>query len=256
MVGKVIIYKKSCDSTNSYAKYLISMDFHKLLDGAVIITDNQFSGKGQHGNTWYSEPGKNLTFSIIIYPKFISLNKSYYLNLIATTSVYRVLQNFFDINCLKIKWPNDIMFDTDKICGILIENSVCTQAIYSSIVGIGVNVNQKKFVHERVTSLSLILKRDLPKNQILDKIILSFNDEYNALISDCDYIKSIKQFYLKNLYWAHEPHVFNDHIKNFVGIIVGIDNLGRLLVSSEYHKINKNSTGLKSYDIKQIVFVR
>ena len=130
------------DSTNSYLKRLLLKD--SLDDLTVVVSNHQTSGKGRNGNIWENQPSHNLAFSI--YKKFIKLNvkNKFMLNVISSLSVFQLLKEN-NLNKLTIKWPNDIMAGNGKISGILIENSVKGKLINHSIIGIGINVNQKKF---------------------------------------------------------------------------------------------------------------
>ena len=146
-----IIKLHTIHSTNDYLKSLTN---DKLLeDFTVVWADFQSEGKGQRGSSWLSKKGKNLTFSVFLDTSFLLIEQQFYLNIITSLAVYNLLKKKM-IEHVKIKWPNDILSDNKKICGILIENSFKSQAINHSVIGVGLNVNQTDFAQlHAVTSL-------------------------------------------------------------------------------------------------------
>src|SRR5262249_40524297 len=109
-----------------------------LPEGTVVITSNQYAGRGQRGNEWNSEPGMNLTFSVLLKPSSLSVKNQFFLTIIASLSVFDFLKEK-QVGDLKIKWPNDILVYKKKICGMLIENSILGETINQSIIGVGLN---------------------------------------------------------------------------------------------------------------------
>jgi BirA family biotin operon repressor/biotin-[acetyl-CoA-carboxylase] ligase len=144
----------------------------------------------------------------------------------------------------KIKWPNDLLINGKKICGILIENQFTGHQIKSSIIGIGLNVNQVVFEIDKITSLSLELGTNYERMSILRILINSFNKNIDYIEKNSDYIEDI---YLQNLYLLKErSNFYNEKLGDFVGVITGIDNNGKLLVSTEGRII--------SFDVKELKF--
>ena len=137
-----IIKLDATDSTNSYLKKLISKT--EIEQGTTVITNDQTLGRGRRGNYWQGEAFKNLYFSF--YNKISKEKNStgFLLNAIASISVYKLLKEY-KITNIQIKWPNDIMVDSKKISGILIENIFLGKKLKHTIIGIGLNVNQYKF---------------------------------------------------------------------------------------------------------------
>lgn len=142
IIGSKIVFIKNLPSTNTYAVSLLKEG--DIPEGTIIYTNFQASGRGQMGNTWESEDGKNLLISIIIFPKMIKPAKQFIISKTVSLGIYDFLRRH--INNVLIKWPNDIYVNNDKIAGILIENSLLNDEIESTIVGIGINVNQQKFL--------------------------------------------------------------------------------------------------------------
>ena len=143
-----------------------------------------------------------------------------------------------------MKWPNDIYVGDNKICGILIENSLKGTSIEHTTVGVGLNVNQELFSSDKATSMKEIslIKYDLA--EVLDQVLQSIEKNYLKLRSGD--LKGIQQEYLENLYWINETHLFDSN-GIFSGVIVGVDEKGSLIVTSN----GESST----YDIKEIRFI-
>jgi BirA family biotin operon repressor/biotin-[acetyl-CoA-carboxylase] ligase len=135
------MYLRETRSTNLVLKEMLRE--YELPEGFVLRTDFQSAGKGQPGNSWESEKGKNLLFSVLLYPQHIAIDQQFILSQLVSVAILRTLNSF----CagFSIKWPNDIYFGDKKIGGILIENSLQGSKLNTSIVGIGLNINQKTF---------------------------------------------------------------------------------------------------------------
>ena len=131
---------KETTSTNTYLAQLCKEN--KAKEYHTVIAEHQTAGRGQRGNTWESEAGKNLTFSTVLYPTALEVKNQFYLSMIASFSVIYALENYTD--GFSIKWPNDIYWKNKKIGGILIENELEGGYIVQSIIGIGLNINQKE----------------------------------------------------------------------------------------------------------------
>ena len=143
-VGHRLVKLIKVDSTSSYLKTLLS-NFEPLVQGTVIMADEQYAGRGQNNNKWLSQRGKNLTFSIYLVPHFLAAHQQFKLNQAITLGITDSLTKLLGNSC-KIKWPNDIYFKEDKIGGVLIENTVRGNKISESVIGIGLNVNQTVFI--------------------------------------------------------------------------------------------------------------
>ena len=136
------MYLRETRSTNLVLKEMLRE--YELPEGFVLRTDFQSAGKGQPGNSWEAEKGKNLLFSVLLYPHHIAITEQFILSQLVSVAILRTLNSF--CTGFSIKWPNDIYFGDKKIAGILIENSLQGTKLNTSIVGIGLNVNQKIFV--------------------------------------------------------------------------------------------------------------
>ena len=141
-----VIHLESVDSTNNYLRYLVEQN-PELETYTIVVADSQTHGKGQRGNSWDSEPGKNLMISMLLRPNLLAAPKArlFDINVIAALSVREALSELVSRHRVFIKWPNDILVEDNKIAGILTENQFSGFTLEYSIVGIGVNVNQTDF---------------------------------------------------------------------------------------------------------------
>ena len=128
----------------------------ELPHATVVSTYNQTAGRGQRGNSWESEPHKNLTFSVLLKPQHIIAREQFYISEIVSVAIVNTLRKYIIDQPIAIKWPNDIYVNDDKICGILIENTLSGYSISQSIAGIGININQQTFLSNAPNPISLI----------------------------------------------------------------------------------------------------
>lgn len=142
----------SVPSTNSYLAGIAATSPH----GTVVSADEQTQGRGQRGNSWESEPGKNLTFSMLLHPVHIDAREQFAISEAISVAIVEVLKQHISDMPVAIKWPNDIYVGDRKICGILIENSLTGTVISGSIAGIGINVNQAEFHSDAPNPVSLL----------------------------------------------------------------------------------------------------
>src|SRR5665648_1178797 len=145
IIGSKLYFFENLPSTNTYAAKLLKKN--KLPEGTVVYTNYQSAGRGQTGNIWESEDGKNLLVSIVLFPSFIIPACQFLISITLSLGICDFLKRY--IPACAIKWPNDIYVNNDKIAGILIENSVMEGVIESSIAGIGLNINCLLYTHLR-----------------------------------------------------------------------------------------------------------
>jgi BirA family biotin operon repressor/biotin-[acetyl-CoA-carboxylase] ligase len=154
-IGKNVIQLDTTPSTNDYLKQLC--DKQAVLDGTVVYTSNQTAGRGQQGNTWEMQKGAGLALSFFLKPNFLPIEKQFYLNMAVSLAVREFCEYFTDQE-VAVKWPNDILINQKKVAGILIENTIQGSKIAQTVVGIGVNVTQKKFSSDLVHATSLSIQ--------------------------------------------------------------------------------------------------
>ena len=139
---------------------------------SVVVAEHQNVGRGQMGTVWESEYGKNLTFSVLVRFEDFKIEHQFYLSMAISLGVLNALEPNVN-NLLYVKWPNDILADKDKLCGILIENVLSSSTIKHSIIGIGLNVNQDQFSDnlQNVTSLKQLAGINFDKDKLIENII-------------------------------------------------------------------------------------
>lgn len=225
IAGHQLIELQSVDSTNNFAAKLL--DCQHPVEGTVILSHKQTKGKGQRHAEWISEDGMNLTFSIILYPKFIDAHEQMILNQMVSLAVLKFLQNKTE-KTVQIKWPNDILVDEKKICGILIENSISGKHIEHSIIGIGLNLNQEDFQGFKATSLSLIEGKNYDIKTVLSELLSAIDHvSHQARSSN---IQSIKQDYINNLFRYDQIAKYSFNGNTISAKIEGLDQAGRLVL--------------------------
>ena len=229
-----IIKLSATDSTNTYLRNLCNEE--NLKDYTVIVTNQQTKGRGQMGSVWESEANKNLIFSVFKDLSEFRIEHSFYLSMIVSLSILDALK-LMGIHGLWIKWPNDILSDNKKICGILIENVVKNNKLSSAIIGIGLNVNQLEFNN---LPNAASLKSATGINYNLDELLINI---LGSLTLKFDQYKKgefveFKQKYEEVLYRINKPSTFQDKKgKLFQGIIQGVTNSGKLCILLEENVI-------------------
>jgi BirA family biotin operon repressor/biotin-[acetyl-CoA-carboxylase] ligase len=239
-----LIVLQSVTSTNNYAISIIA-EKHPP-EGTIIWALEQTSGKGTGENKWHSEPLKNLTFSIILYPKFLHIENEFFISKIISLAVTDFMINF--INNVKIKWPNDIYINDSKIGGLLIENLISNGIITTSVIGIGLNINQTAFPPDLQNACSLIQfkKYEYDLNLMLKQLYYCIIDRYEQLKRQ--EFNEITYEYLKRIYRMNFESRFISNGKEFNGRIVNIENDGKLVVFDE-------NGHYKKFNFKEIEFV-
>ncbi len=237
-----IIKLDATDSTNLYLKNLMLSE--PLEDLSVVITKEQTEGRGQMGTSWQSTKGKNLTFSILKKFDGFLIQNQFHLNMAVSLAIYTML-HAYNTSDLKIKWPNDILSGTGKICGILIENIAKGRQIRASVIGIGLNVNQTDFPnHFNATSLKLLLGKSFNLDELLQSLLEKLIHYFKLLESGK--ITEVKESYLEVLFMYGEVANFQKPDgQKFAGTINGISENGRLQVLLE-------SNVLKEFGLKEI----
>lgn len=236
-----LVQLTTVDSTNNYAAKLLKAT--KVANGTVVMTKRQTEGRGQTGNVWETEADKNLILSLILYPE-ISVNHIFNLTIVASLAVQKTLAVY--LNNVKIKWPNDILVNEKKIAGILIENQLRGDLVLSSIVGIGINVNQENFVSTKnACSLKSLLNQDIDLNEFFNLLYTNL-DFYVNLLMEKNF-KTLLQRYYENLYGINQELIYEDNTGQFNGTIKGISDSGKLMLMRDNILVH--------YDLKEIRFV-
>ena len=240
-----IIKLNAIDSTNSFLKELAQKS--TLENFTAVVADQQTLGRGQLGTTWISEQGKNLTFSLLVSFYKFRIQDQFYLSMAVSLGLISAMRPYIGMS-LKIKWPNDILAEKDKLAGVLIENVLKGTNIHHSIIGIGLNVNQLEFPTEigNVTSLKKLTGINFNIDELLFKVVNSIKKHVNYIeMEDFD---SLKKMYLAQLYKINTPSMFEDSKGVFfLGKIITVDENGRLVIELENEKT-------RNFNLKEIKF--
>ena len=230
-------------STNSFLATLC--DKQQVADLTCAYTSYQSAGRGQRGNHWESEAGKNLLFSFALYPH-LEAHKQFLLSQVTALALHEVLSE--EAEGITIKWPNDIYWRDRKLCGTLIENDLTGLYVSRSISGTGVNLNQTTFVSDAPNPVSLIQitgKRYDIKN-MLQRILLRVAFYYDLLREGDE--QTIARRYKNALYRKDGFHTYKDAIGTFRARIADIEPIGKLVLEDE-------SGNRREYMFKEVSFI-
>jgi BirA family biotin operon repressor/biotin-[acetyl-CoA-carboxylase] ligase len=228
-----LIKLDAIDSTNEFLKGLSNKQ--EVQNFTVVTAETQLKGKGQMGAKWNSESGKNLIMSVLVSDFLFEIEEVFNLNVVVSLAVINVLESY-SIPELSIKWPNDIMSANKKIGGILIENSIKGDGTITSVVGLGLNVNQIQFENlPRASSLAVICNSNFDKEEILFQIVTKL-EEMIPLYKEK--VVPIWEEYSGKLFKIGIPTAFSDeNNQNFMGIITGVSSIGKLQIQLENDSI-------------------
>ena len=218
-------------------------------EGTVVSATHQSQGRGQAGNYWESRSGKNLTFSILYYPTFLPVSDLFYLSKMVSVALQRCISTLLPGQIVRIKWPNDLLVNGQKIAGILIENQLEGQRVRVSVLGIGLNVNQRDFsplIAAKTCSLRHFQDTDLDLRAVMAALLQQVEREYLRLKSG--QFAAIDRDYLSKLYGYQEPLHFRIDGQTRSGIIIGVEKQGKLAVEL--------AGTLRHFDIREIEFIR
>ena len=226
----LLIKLDATDSTNAYLKDLLVAE--NPPDGTVVQAIWQQKGRGQFGRTWLSEPGKNLTFSILKKFEQLKVSDQFLLSMVTSLAIITVLKKH-GVPDLQVKWPNDILSGKHKICGILVENMVKGEWLKASIIGIGLNVNQEDFPTDlSATSVKLETGKDLALDMLLQDITATWDIHWEAYSNKP--FEIIRLAYEELLFRKGEQTAFTTPEGNtFQAKVMGIDPSGCLLLRRE-----------------------
>ena len=243
LTDKNIIVFNELDSTNNYANQLVK---EKAAQGTVVLAHYQESGRGQVGNFWESERDKNLLFSVILYPGFLEAGKQFYISKAVSLALSDLLKE--QLNDVKIKWPNDIYVGEKKIAGILIENTVKGVTLDSSIVGVGLNVNQERFFSDARNPVSMkqLLKKDFDIQDILDAFLQKLENYIEVLREGR--LEKVDAEYFRSLFRNEGFHTYRKDGKEFSARIAGIGSFGQL-------QLGEPDGNVTEYMFKEVEFV-
>lgn len=237
-----IIKLDATDSTNLYLKRISANK--QLEDFTVVHAYTQSNGRGQMGTSWQSESGKNLTISVFKDVSFLKFEEQYFISIVTALAVAETLKKLKTPK-VKIKWPNDILSETLKISGILIENVVKNNELKSAIIGVGINVNQKYF-NDLPSASSVLLQSGYVYHvdEVLDVFMRELEYFFKRLVHK--ELGALKSEYEGQLFRIHKPSTFVvEDGQRLTGYINGVNHQGHLEVLTE-------DAIIRTYGMKEI----
>ncbi len=239
-----LLHIEETHSTNNYLTELCNKE--DLAELSTVVANYQTSGRGQRGNSWESERGKNLLFSFVLYPDFIKIKQQFIISQLVSLAIIETLNTF--ASGFSIKWPNDIYWKEKKIAGILIENDLIGDKIGRCIVGIGLNINQTSFVSDAPNPISLqqIIGEEAHKSEILHTILDRIR--FNLLLLKEGNAADIKSLYMQHLFRGKGKHYFKERNSVFRAHIQGVNDDGLLILVDESEKE-------RGYYFKEVSFI-
>ena len=208
-------------STNLYLRKLI---IDKSINENILVSTNyQEKGRGQRSNIWESEKNMNILISFL----YVHTTNNYDLfkfNMLISLAIYDFLSKYFKTG-LKIKWPNDLMINNKKIAGVLVQN---IESNFKSIIGVGININQKEFKNfsPQATSFSNELNKEFNRNVLILELMNNFE---NYLINYFQF-NDLKNSYMLKIYKFKQQANFLNNLKEFKGEIINFNSSGEIII--------------------------
>lgn len=238
-----IIRLKEVDSTNDFLCHHSDCGDNDIV---VVTAEYQTNGRGQGTNHWESEDGANLLFSILVRPQGVDASHQFVLSMAHALALREALGGY--VAGISLKWPNDVYWRDYKISGTLIETALSGKSVRQCIFGTGINVNQETFISSAPNPVSLrhILGREVPVDQLLDKVLEAFR-RYYQLVLDGSYA-AIRHSYMEALYRREGIHRYRDAQGLFEAEFADVTDEGRLVLRAV-------GGGLREYGFKEVTFV-
>ncbi len=239
------------DSTNLHVREMAQLEEtangHSVAPVVVLSTDYQTAGRGQGTNSWESEQGKNLLFSVLIHPTMVPVQRQFLLSMMGALALKEALEAYVSED-ITLKWPNDIYWKNKKISGTLIETSLSRGHIKDCVFGVGLNVNQTSFSTALPNPVSLcqIMGHDVDRKELLDCVMKSFV-KYYKLMGEGGYA-DISALYHEALYRKHGFFAYQDQNGTFEGAIVEVEDCGHLVLRDREGHI-------REYALKDVQFI-
>lgn len=243
--GKNLVHLDRVTSTNSVLSELLS-NSKPLEEGSVILADEQTQGRGQQGSFWEASPHKNITLSLLYRPEFLTIEMQFYLSIAVSLGISDFLEEVMQQKS-HIKWPNDVYFGNHKIAGILIENTLMNSHLKTSVIGIGINVNQVEFNSDAPNPCSMrsISGKEFSIPELLPMLFHQLEIHYLQL--KAGKYEFLKESYFEKLYRYEADSYYSINGKIKKGEIVDIETSGRLILLVDGIR--------KSFDNKEIEFI-
>ncbi len=241
------IHLAECSSTNMVAHEMLQNDEH--IANTIISTDFQTAGKGLDSNTWHSEAGKNLLFSLIIEPKQLHPASQFRITKAVSLAIRQTLLDLMPYETITIKWPNDIYAGNNKLCGMLISNMISGNTLSKSIIGVGLNVNQTRFPDHLPNPVSIkhLAGMNTDRDWLLDKLLVNMAEKLTFSIENQN-DNTIDTEYLNALYRREGCYGYQAGGNHFSARIVDVNLYGHLVLET-------TDGQRKSYELKEVAFI-
>lgn len=239
------------DSTNLHVRELAQSQEKSEVCGTfpvvVLSTDYQTAGRGQGANTWESERGKNLLFSVLTHPTMVPVQRQFLLSMMGALALKEALDTYVE-DGISLKWPNDIYWKDRKISGTLIETSLSGGHIKDCVFGIGLNVNQAAFTSALPNPVSLcqVVGHDVDRKELLERVMEAFI-KYFKLMEEGGYA-DISALYHEALYRRHGFFTYKDSDGLFDGAVVEVEDNGHLV-------LRDRGGHIREYSLKDVQFI-
>ena len=226
------------------------LSFGDQIEGmTLVVAKTQTAGRGQTGNHWESEAGKNLTFSLLCHPDFVLASEQFILSQCIALSVWHALIDYVPAeNALTIKWPNDIYWEDRKLSGTRIDVNLQGGVLQDMVIGTGINVNQELFngTAPNPVSLRQVTRMDYSRNELLDKVLTHF-EEYMDLLRKGEKERIMGEYH-EHLYRRDGYHKYADSHGEFEAKMVGVAANGIMT-------LQRKNDDLQQFDFKEVRFV-
>lgn len=229
MASDILVRRlETIDSTNRYVRDEATALWMSGYNAVAVVAEHQTAGRGQRGNVWVSESGRNLLMSLLVRPTgVLEVTSQFLLSQTVAVALHAAMKSF-GIDT-RLKWPNDIYVGDRKLAGILIELDCCGAYVEQAIIGVGLNVNQDGFLAmDRLpVSMKMLLGREIAVDDVLNSILDSFS-HYYSLMKECS--NRIAAEYMELLLGLGEKRNFIDADGSFEAVIEGVEPMGHLLI--------------------------
>ncbi len=199
-----------------------------MKEWTVVVADSQSAGKGQRGNAWQSDEGKNLLCSVVLFPSFLKSNQQFLISACASLAILETIKIFGVIGA--IKWPNDVLVNREKIAGLLIENTHRKGLVDSSIIGIGLNVNQMEFPNYKWPATSIRKALGGLEINLEDVLVVLMKELRKQQMVMKSNPASLIQAFNESLELKGEQIAFQTSSHLDEGILLGVEDSGELIL--------------------------
>lgn len=228
------------DSTNNVAKYAAEQG---SAHGALFVAEQQNAGKGRRGRSWVSPSGTGIWMTILLRPELEPFRASM-LTLVAALSMSRAIEETTGLT-VNIKWPNDLVVNGKKVCGILTEMSAEMEWIHYVVIGLGTNANIEEFpeeIQKTATSLKLEAGKYIERVPIICAFLTYFEQNYKIFMEQKNLSGLLEKYNESLINYDHEVRIL-DPVCEYIGVAKGIDESGKLIVVKEKGEIVKITSG-------------